>query len=146
MKTMQRNALCSMNSQTFHGAGTGLARVRWTANCYSTSLRDGALRYLCKRDSRWGGCQCNALCSVISQTSWRWNKRSASLLDGALCKRDRGWERTFCSLRGRFCTWALPIPKEGPLGTISVLFNTCNTEQENVHPLAHRVVHVWEHS
>ena len=43
-KTMQRNALCSVNSQTFRGAGTSLARVRWTANRYSASSRDGALR------------------------------------------------------------------------------------------------------
>ena len=32
--------------------------------------------------------------------------------------------RTFCGLRGRFCACALPIPKEGPLGTISVRFNS----------------------
>ena len=78
---MQRN--CSVNSQTFRGAGTSVARVCWTANRYSASSRDGALR-----------------------------------------KRDRGWGGRFCGLRGRFCACALPIPKEGPLGTISVRFNT----------------------
>ena len=80
---MQRNALCSVNSQTFRGARTSVARVRWTANRYSASSRDGAL-----------------------------------------CKRDRGWGGRFCGLRGRFCACALPIQKEGPLGTISVRFNT----------------------
>ena len=43
-KTMQRNALCSVNSQTFRGAETSLAPVRWTANRYSATSRDGALR------------------------------------------------------------------------------------------------------
>ena len=46
-KAMQRNALCSVNLQTFRGAGASVARVRWTANRYSASSRDGTL---CKRD------------------------------------------------------------------------------------------------
>ena len=32
--------------------------------------------------------------------------------------------RTFLRFAGAFCACALPIPKEGPLGTISVRFNS----------------------
>ena len=63
-KAMQRNVLCSMILQTFRGAGTSVARVRWAARYARASARgssfassrDGAL---CKRDraggSGWGG-------------------------------------------------------------------------------------------
>ena len=128
-KTMQRNALrCSVNSRTFRGAGTSVARVRWMANRYSASSQDGALR---KHEPGWGGRQRNALLQHdFVHFSWPWNKRSASSLDGALRKRDRGWTAVFfffffLRFAGAFCACALPILKEGPLGTISVRFNTC---------------------
>ena len=38
-KTMQRNALCSVISHTFRGAGTSVARVRWTAR-YASAIAD----------------------------------------------------------------------------------------------------------
>ena len=38
-KVMQRNALCSVISQTFRGAGTSVARVRWTAHYSRASAR-----------------------------------------------------------------------------------------------------------
>ena len=97
-KTMQRNALCSVNSRTFRGAGTSVARVRWMANRYSASSRDGALR---KHEPGWGGRQRNALLQHdFAHFSWPWNKRSASSLDGALRKRDRGWTAVFAVCGG----------------------------------------------
>ena len=115
--------------------------------------------------------RCNAThCAAwFRRFSWRWNKRSASSLDGALRKgkraglelcaasnpysgsegathsvdgritiaRVRGTARYASAIAGgadvfavcgggggRFCACALPIPKEGPLGTISVRFNS----------------------
>ena len=67
---------------------TSVARVRWTANRYSASSRDGALR---KCEPGWGGRQRNALCSVISHTfrgagtsvaRVRWTARYASAIAG----------------------------------------------------------------
>ena len=54
LQTMQRNALCSVIVD-FSWPGTSVARVRWTANRYSASSRDGALR---KREP--GGAGVNA--------------------------------------------------------------------------------------
>ena len=78
-----------MISHTFRGAGTSVARVRGTAR-YASASRVGraSTQRIVQRD--------------FAHFSWRWNKRSASSLDGALRKRDRGWDGRFCGLRGRF--------------------------------------------
>ena len=63
VKAMQRNALCSVISRTFRGAGTSVARVRWTAlyarasarGSSFASSRDGAL---CNMRSRVGRASC----------------------------------------------------------------------------------------
>ena len=92
-KVMQCNALCSVISQTFRGAGTSAVRVCWTA-CYARASRQGS--------------------SFVSSR------------DSALCKRDRGWGGSLAvcgsivQFVGAFCTYTLQIPKEGPLGTIYV--------------------------
>ena len=63
----------------FRGAGTKI----------NVSSRDGTLLVATSVDAK--AMQCNTLCSMISQTfSWRWNKHSASLLDGMLRKGKRG--------------------------------------------------------
>ena len=53
---------------------------------------------------------------------------SASSLDGALRKRERELELARAgagaAIAGAFCACAVTIPKEGPLGTISVRFKS----------------------
>ena len=86
-KTMQRNALCSVNSQTFRGAGTSEFAGRRATLATQARPRVGraSTQRIVQRD--------------FAHFSWRWNKCSASSLDGALSKRDRG---RFRGLRGRF--------------------------------------------
>ena len=74
-----RNALCSVISQSFRGAGTSVARVRWTAHYarpsargYSASSRDGAL---CKRDRGRGGHFCG-LRGRFAHAHYRFRKRA----------------------------------------------------------------------
>ena len=79
-KAMQRNALCSVNSQTFRGAGASVARVRWMANRYSASSQDGAL---CKRErGNCGRSRDGALSFRVAGTKLmrvRWTARSSLL-------------------------------------------------------------------
>ena len=92
---MQRNVLCSVISRTFRGAGTSVARVRWTAR-YVESLQ---------RERRG---------------NTRTQRRIATLRELA---RRRAMQarvgRTSLRFAWAFCACALPIPKECSLGTIS---------------------------
>ena len=110
-KVTQRNALCSVISQTFRGAGTSVARVRWTARYERASTRGSSF---VQRRISIAGAKGQRTAS---------NRYSASSRDGALCKRDRGWGRAFLRFAWALCACALRIPKECPLGVISVRFN-----------------------
>ena len=87
------------------------------------SSLDGALRkgkragLLCVASNPYSGSE-GATHSVdgrIAIARVRGTARYASAIAGG---------RTFLRFAGAFCACALPIPKEGPLGTISVRFNS----------------------
>ena len=92
------------------------ADFSWRWNRRSESSLDGALR-----KGKRAGLELCAASNPYSGSEGALNRYSASSLDGALCKRDRGWGGRFCGLRGRLrMRMRTIIPKEGPLGAISV--------------------------
>ena len=97
-KAMQRNALCSVISQTFRGAGTSVVRVRWTAR-YPYSGSEG------------GNARAQRRIAILRELAGR---RAMQARVG----------RAFLRFAWAFRACALQIPKECPLGTISVRFNS----------------------
>ena len=74
-KAMQRKALCSVISQTFRGAGTSVARIRWTAH-YARASAQGS-SFVQRRIPIAG--------AKGQRTRVRWTARYASAIAGGAC-------------------------------------------------------------